>query len=415
MTPAGYTFTVPGHIRFGWGCRSGLGEAAARLGRRAILVNGGSSLARSGRRAELADILRSAGLRVETVGSAGREPDIAAVDQLVETFRQLSAGPGDVIVAAGGGATLDLAKAAAGVCPQPDARTVRDFLEGIGSGRQLTEPAMPLIAIPTTAGTGSEATRNAVVASHDPPVKKSIRSESMIPRVALVDPELTVTLPPEPTAASGLDALTQLIESYLSSRRQPLPSALCLQGIPLAVRALPAVMKNPADQEARTHMAHAALLSGMALGNSGLGLAHGVAAALGAVGNVSHGLACAVMLPAALRFNRPMCEAELARLELCCRVEVDQCGDPGISGNSSRPLDGGGQSSAAGRADLADAFLQRIEKLCRLLEIPHSLSELGIDSGQLEDLVEGSQGNSLRGNPVPVSRELLAEVLESML
>ena len=413
-----YTFTAPACLRFGWGCRHELGQLAARHGRRALLVTGGASLAASGRLAELQTSLVQAGLQVETVGTIRGEPDIAAVDELVATLRQLPAGQGDVLVGIGGGSVIDLAKAAAAVFPQSPSASVREFLEGPAGPRPLQQPALPVMALPTTAGTGSEATRNAVVAMHEPPVKKSIRDESMIPRVAIVDPELTLTVPPATTAATGMDALTQLIESFLSVRRQPLPSALCLQGVPLAARALPAVHHDPASRQARVDLSHAALLSGLALANSGLGLAHGVAAALGAQCDVPHGLACAVMLPSALRFNRQACQHQLARLEAACLASAES--DNGNHAERSAqvvPAADNIPHAPAGthEAEIADAFLLRIDDLCRLLQIPTSLGELGVGRKQLPALVEGSRGNSLRGNPVEVTPEALTVLLENLL
>jgi alcohol dehydrogenase len=246
--------------------------------------------------------------------------------------------------------------------------------------------------MPTTAGTGSEATKNAVISSYDPPFKKSLRSESMVPQIVLIDPELSVSVPPSVTAHTGMDAITQLIESYLSRRAQPIPQALCLQGLELALPAIVDAVENGRLRQPRECMAQAALLSGMALANSGLGLAHGVAAALGVHCRVPHGLACAVMLPVALEVNRDVCQAELAKLA------------------SLLP-----RRALSSEAAAADAFIEHIREIGRRLQIPSRLSELGVTREQLPDIVGSSRGNSMNGNPRDVTDGELSRILEDIL
>jgi alcohol dehydrogenase len=264
-------------------------------------------------------------------------------------------------------------------------------LEGVGRGFKILQPPLPMLAVPTTAGTGSEATKNAVISSSHPPFKKSLRSDLMVPRIVLVDPELSVSVPPEVTAHTGMDAITQLIESYISKRAKPIPQALCLQGLQLAVPALAAVVRDGSCRAGREAMAHAALLSGIALANSGLGLAHGVAAGLGALFGIRHGLACAVMLLPAMDFNRSVCERELATLgRLIC---IDDYRTD---------------------ADAADAFIRRIDELATEIGIPKRLSELGVTPEKIPALVTASQGNSLSGNPRNVSNAELTNILQAM-
>jgi alcohol dehydrogenase class IV len=262
------------------------------------------------------------------------------------------------VVAIGGGSAIDLAKACAAMATNP-APSVVDFLEGVGRGLKIVAGPLPVIALPTTAGTGSEATKNAVISSYDPP-----------------------------SAHSGLDAVTQLIESYISRRAQPIPQALAIDGLRLAVPALMGAIERPAGRPAREAMAHAALLSGMALANSGLGMAHGVAAALGVHCRVPHGLACGFMLPIALRANRPVSADRYA--ELAAAIGL------------------GGSGSAA------DAFVGRIEQLCRDVGLPTRLADLGVRREQLPDIVRSSRGNSMDGNPRPISDEELAGLLEEV-
>jgi alcohol dehydrogenase class IV len=270
--------------------------------------------------------------------------------------------------------------------------TVRDYLEGVGKGLSIERDPLPVLAIPTTAGTGSEATKNAVISSDDPPYKKSLRSDRMVPRAVLVDPELTVSAPPAVTAASGMDALTQLIESYISGRAQPLPRAMARAALPLAARSLERAVRDPSCREAREEMAHAALLSGLALANSGLGMAHGVAAALGITCGVAHGLACAVMLPAALAANREARRAEVA--EIGRLLTGERLPDE--------------EEAARAAADAARALGRRIG-------IPERLRDLGVQREQIPELVRGSRGNSMSANPRPIEDAELAGILEAML
>ena len=263
---------------------------------------------------EIRELLSAQDIEPTLVETILHEPEVHDVDRVARELRGNAANRGCFLLAIGGGAAIDLAKAAAVVATNRQSPTVADYLENVGRGLKIVEPPLPVLAMPTTAGTGAEATRNAVISSYDPPFKKSLRDDRILPRIALVDPELTVSVPPDVTAASGMDAITQLIESYISRKAQPIPQALAVQGLRLAVPAIAEAVENGRSRPARERMSHAALLSGMALANSGLGLAHGVAPALGIHCRVPHGMACAVMLPAALRINRDVRQAELATL-----------------------------------------------------------------------------------------------------
>ncbi len=326
--PGPYSLLLPREIIFGWGVRTRLGELAGVLGKRVLLVTGGRSLQQSGLLKEILDNLNAAGLQVELVGQIVSEPAIEDVDELTASMLRAQAGAGDVVIGIGGGAVLDLAKAGAAMITNARGRSVREFLEGVGQGATITTAPLPFIAVPTTAGTGTEATKNAVISVSDPACKKSLRSPLMVPAVALVDPELTMSCPFEITAHSGMDAITQLLESYISHRANRVTRALCLdglQGIPTAL--LQATKPGNAAQAraSRERMSYAALMSGMALANSGLGFAHGVAAALGALCNIPHGLACATLLPTALRVNwNCVPEADWQRLAMAMRDESDR-------------------------------------------------------------------------------------------
>src|SRR5271165_4098689 len=294
-----YDFVAPPKICFGWGRRREVGTLGRTLGRRAMILSGLPPAIASDVLGELRGLLSAQDIEPTLVETILHEPEVQDVDRVARELRGNAASRGGFVLAIGGGAAIDLAKAAAVVATNRQSHTVADYLESVGRGLRIVDPPMPVLAMPTTAGTGAEATRNAVISSYDPPFKKSLRDDRILPRIALVDPELTVTAPPEVTAASGMDAITQLIESYISRKAQPIPQALALNGLQLAVPSIVEAVENGRSRPARERMSHAALLSGMALANSGLGMAHGVAAALGIHGNVAHGLACAVMLPIA--------------------------------------------------------------------------------------------------------------------
>jgi alcohol dehydrogenase class IV len=387
-----YEFLAPPRIVFGWGRRRELGALAKTLGRRAFVVLGSRTLHRNGVWNELAKNLQQAGVEAILTFILSREPQVPDVDHLAATVRKHGAATGDFLLALGGGAAIDLAKAASALVTNRHGSSVRDFLEGVGAGLQVTETPLPLLALPTTGGTGAEATKNAVISLDDPPVKKSIRSPLMVPRVVLVDPELSVSVPPATTAWTGMDAITQLIESYICRFAKPIPQALAIHGLQKALPMVRAAVSDGTSRPAREAMAHAALLSGIALANSGLGFAHGVAAALGVYARVPHGLACAMMLPVALRVNRQVAEKPLAELA-----------------RAALPI------GSLKDADAVAKLIQHIDELCIDLNVPAKLSQVGVKPSQLDDLVHGSRGNSMNGNPRHLSDPELRKILEELL
>ncbi len=307
-TLSNYDFLAPRRIVFGWGRWREVGTLAAGLGRRAWIVVGSRSLESAGVIMELHDVLRSHGVKPVVLAHARGEPTVAEVDEAVARLRSLGAATGDLVLAFGGGSAIDLGKALAALATNSEGESVQDYLEGVGRGLKLTVRPLPVIALPTTAGTGSEATKNAVISVESPRVKKSLRSDGLVPKIVVIDPELAVGLPPTTTAHTGMDAITQLIESYISKRARPIPQALAAHGLQLALPAIVEAVENGQSRPAREAMAHAALLSGMALANSGLGLAHGVAAALGVHCNVPHGLGLRRDVA-----NGPACESRCGR------------------------------------------------------------------------------------------------------
>ena len=387
-----YEFLAPPRIVFGWGRRREVGALASTLGRRAFVVLGSRTLQKNGAWDELANLLRQAGVEPIVSALITREPEVTDVDELTAKLREHGADTGDLLLALGGGAAIDLAKAASALVTNRHGSSVRDFLEGVGKGLQVTAAPLPLLAMPTTGGTGTEATKNAVISLNDPPVKKSIRSPLMLPRIVLVDPELAVSVSAATTAWTGMDAITQLIESYVCRFAKPIPQALAIHGLQLALPMVREAVRDGTSRPAREAMAHAALLSGMALANSGLGFAHGIAAALGVYAKVPHGLACAMMLPIALRINRDVAEKPLAEL-------------------ARASLPPGSLSDGAAAQKLVD----HIDALCLDLKVPAKLSQVGVKPNQLDELVHGSRGNSMNGNPRQLTDAELRKILEECL
>jgi len=395
-----FSLALPRAVRFGWGCRAELAELIQPLGSRVWVVCGSRTLTANGSFDSLLQPLRHQGIDVRKLGTISREPTVSDVDYLAQRLCDESenlnrAATRECVMAIGGGATIDLVKAVAAMATNRQSNSVVDFLEGVGKGLTLEQPALPVVAIPTTAGTGSEATKNAVISSdsnsNGAAFKKSLRDPRLIPKLVLLDPELAVSSSPEVTAHSGMDAITQLIESFVSRRATSLTSALCLEGLTLAIPALPRLMNEPQDRPAREAMSYAAFLSGVALANSGLGLAHGVSAALGIHASVPHGLACAMLLPTAMRFNRDARPFEFAKL-------------------------GRLFGSTSNRDDVAAQFaVTFIEELCLEVGIPQRLSTLGITEQQLPAIVAGSRGNSMNGNPRDVSDDELLSLLHELL
>jgi alcohol dehydrogenase class IV len=372
-----------------------VGEAAALLGKRVWLVGGRRSLASAPHRDAVEASLARAGLAAEIVAVTAGEP---TVDDVAAALATLPPGDRDgvVVVAVGGGSAIDLAKALAALATNlPTGLGAADYdplivdrLEGVGRGIPIDVMPLPLVAVPTTAGTGAEATRNAVISCPARRFKKSLRSPLMVPRAVVVDPDLTAGCDRATVAAAGLDCITQLIESFICRVRRPLPRALVLEALPRAVRALPRVLADPSDGAARSAMSHGALLSGVALSNSGLGMAHGVAAALGVECGTPHGLACGLLLPVALAVNAAVAAADYASLE--------------------RAID---PAASAVDAIAAAAFVARIEALCGVAGLPRRLSDVGLRRERIGWLAENSGGASLRGNPVELDPATLVGIL----
>lgn len=386
-------------ITFGPGAVAELPAAVARHGRRCLLVTGGRSFDGLG----LVDLDgRLADVGVELVGQvrAPAEPGPDLIDASAATARDLGA---DVIVAIGGGSVLDTAKAVAGVARS--GTSVMDHLEGVGRGVPYSGPAIPFVAVPTTAGTGSEATRNAVITVHGPAgFKRSFRDERLVAVEAIVDPDLLAGCGRELIAANGLDALVQLLEASTSRRANPVTDALALDGL-VAVREglLPwhADPGGPNAPAARARMAYAALLSGICLANAGLGAVHGLAAPIGSLLPIAHGAACGALLVATTRVNLERLATQpdgvdgLARYARAGRVLAHL------------PPTTDDEAARVALLDLLASWTSR-------LAAPR-LGALGLTMEHVDAVLAGVSEHSLSGNPVALGREELAMILRASL
>lgn len=386
-SPTRFEFAAAGRILFGAGTIKEAGKIAAALGKRALLVTGRDT----SRSRNLGNFLSEAGVSVADY-SVFREPDIETIEQGIATARSQQC---NVVIGMGGGSAIDSAKAIAGMTTNPG--DLLDYLEVIGSGKPLANPGLPMIAIPTTAGTGSEVTRNAVLASNQHRVKVSMRSNHLLPAVALVDPELTLDLPPAITARTGLDALTQLIEPYVSSRANPFTDGLCIEGMRRAARSLRIAFLEGQNHAAREDMAIASLFGGLALANAGLGAVHGFAGALGGMFSAPHGALCAALLAPVTEMNIRAMRAREPDSESLKRFDV-----------VAQILTG----SAAAKCDDAVPWLRNLVSELQI----QPLGSYGIVKEQTSEIVQkASKASSMKANPLPLTPEELSEVLKSAL
>lgn len=433
-------------IEFGRGRFADLPERVAEIGRRVLLVTGRRSLETSGRLGPLLERLAGLGCEVERVVVDG-EPSPDLVDETVDRFRAAEI---EVVVGIGGGSVLDAAKAIAGLLRT--GTSILDHLEGVGRGIPYPGPAVPFVAVPTTAGTGSEATRNAVITRPGPDgFKRSFRDERLVARLALVDPDLLIGLSPEAIAGNGMDACTQLIESYVSTGAGAFTDGLALAGLEAArdsllpwhaavagagvAAAAPATgvgpgtsgskrsgskpsdsepsdsepsdsvpgpgrpaTATPADATApyRERMAFAALASGVCLAQAGLGAVHGIVAPLGALTGVGHGLGCGILLPATTRANlRALAERAPTSpaLRRYARIGRLLLGDPALD-------------DAAACAALPDLLTEWASRL----GLPR-LRDIGLRSEDIDWVVERSRGSSMRTNPIVLTDAEIAGIL----
>jgi alcohol dehydrogenase class IV len=382
-----FEFATAGRIVFGSGSRRGLGEIVAGLGRRVLVVGG------AGRRHDswLDPLLAEQGLiRAADIAVAG-EPTLADARAGAAAAREHRC---EVVLGLGGGSAVDAAKAIAALATQPG--DLLDYLDVIGRGRPLAAEPLPCVAVPTTAGTGSEVTKNAVLASLEQRVKVSLRSPAMLPRVALIDPELTLSLPPGITATTGLDALAQLIEPFVSVKRQPLTDAVCRTGLPRVAEALRTACSDPTRLEAREAMSLASLCGGLALANAGLGAVHGFAGPIGGMFSAAHGAVCGILLPGVMEAN------------------IAAARDRGDAETLRRYAEVARLLTAAADAS-PEAGAVWVRTLVAELAVP-PLAACGMTPADIAAVVAKSkQASSMKGNPCPLADEALASILAEAL
>jgi len=382
-----FEFATAGRIVFGRGSRRQLGGVLAEFGPRVLVVGG------AGRRhdAWLDPLLAEQGLvRAADVTVRG-EPTLELARAGAATAREARC---DVVLGLGGGSVIDAAKAIAALARQPG--DVLEYLEVIGAGRPLVAPPLPPVAVPTTAGTGAEVTKNAVLASPEHRVKVSLRNPALLPRAALVDPELTLSLPRELTAATGLDALSQLIEPFVSARRQPLTDAVCREGLSRIAPALRTACDDPTNLPAREGMSLASLCGGLALANAGLGAVHGFAGPLGGMFPAPHGAVCGILLPGVIEATIAAAGRAGDDVTLARYAEV------------GRLLTG---DAAAGPA----AAAVWVRSLVADLAIP-PLASYGVTTADIPDVVaKATVSSSMKGSPIAFPADVLAEILAAAL
>lgn len=379
-----FEFATATRIIFGAGKLKEIGGLARELGKHPLVVTGKNPA----RAQSLLSGLAAVKIRTTSFAVPG-EPTVASVEQGVACARAADC---DFVIAFGGGSAIDAGKAIAAMLTNEG--ELLDYLEVIGRGRVLSKPSAPFIAIPTTAGAGAEVTRNAVLASPEHRLKASLRSPLILPKVALVDPELTYGLAPAITASTGLDALTQLIEPYTCCRTNPMVDTLCVAGIRRAARSLRIAFTDGSNAASREGMCVASLFGGLALANAGLGAVHGFAAPIGGMFSAPHGAVCAALLPRvmvanlrALRSRSPQSDT-LSRYDEVARLVT-------------------GQSSAK-----AEDGVRWVGELVRDLQIPR-LRNYGLSEQHVPELVEkAAKASSMKANPIVLTAEELAEILQ---
>ncbi len=390
----GFFFAATPHIHFGAGKRSQLSSIIRPYGHRVLLVTGGASFDRSPLCQSLLDELNSQ-FDLHRISISG-EPSPQQVD---DTVAECSAAPPDCVVAVGGGSPVDAAKAIAGLLPSGD--SIMEYLEGVGNGKTYTGPSTPFIALPTTAGTGGEASKNAVLSViGENGFKKSFRHEQLVARHIILDPELTLSCPAKVTAACGMDAFTQLLESYLSRHASAMTDALALSGMQKVARALPAAISDSTNLPARADMLYASSVSGLTLANAGLGSVHGLASPIGAYFPIPHGDVCGSLLFEATRLN----------------IESMQAREPDNIG-LFKYAEAGRVMSADNRLNDESArhcLLALLECWTNDFDMP-LLSAYGVKETDIPKLVANASSGSMKSNPVALTDTETGALIQSRL
>ncbi len=382
-----FEFATAGRILFGPGTLNEIPTLVKPLGKRALIVcgHGGADPAR------LISFLEEGGISYCTYPVTG-EPTVQSILDGVAMAKSADA---DLVLGYGGGSVIDTGKAVSILVNNPG--NLEDYLEVIGKGLVLQNPPWPYIAVPTTAGTGSEVTRNAVIASPQHQMKVSLRSPMMLPKIALVDPELTYSLPPTTTAATGMDAVAQVLEPFVSTRANPIADGFCRQGMQSAARSLRQAYFHGEDPTAREGMAITSLMGGLALANAGLGAVHGFASPIGGLFPAPHGAICARLMAPVMEINlRAMRTRSPEHPALDRYAEAARI----LTGNPvAAPEDG----------------VQWLAELTSDLNIP-SLSAYGISQADFQEIGEkASTASSMKVNPIQLTMPELLEILEKSI
>ena len=380
-------FYAPGKIIFGPGSLNQIGIEAKRLGDKALVVLGRSAMRKSGTLDLLTHLLKENHIEYTIYENIPSDPTVETVDKGTSLTRRENC---NLVIALGGGSVLDTGKAISAMVINEG--LVADYQEIEGKGKKFQHKTIPFIAIPTTSGTGSEATINAVITNTELGLKKSIRDPWLIPEVALVDPELTLSLPPHITAICGGDALTQCIEAYLGKKSQEITDALALHAIELIGRSLVRAVKEGNNLEARKDMSMAALLSGLCLSNSGLGAAHALSHPLGVYYKIPHGLSCAVLLPYVMEYNLPVVTKKLTKMAECLGENIFSLSE----------------------TEAAQSAVEKIKEILTAVGIKENLFGWKIKEEDFPQLIKGAKGGSLDNNPRDTSDDDLTELLYKM-
>lgn len=382
-----FEFATANRIIFGPGALSEVGLLASELGSRALVVSGFA-----GHQTRVLQNLLANHDIVSEIYYVRKEPTVEIVQCGIESARDQSS---DLIIGLGGGSAIDTGKAIAALMSNEG--DIYDYLEVVGRGQNISKTPLPYIAIPTTAGTGAEVTRNAVIGSPEHKVKVSLRSPLMLPRIALIDPELTYSLPQTVTASTGMDALTQVLEPYVSKLSNPMTDALCKEGLRFAARSLERVYLDGSDQFARQEMSLVSLFGGLALANAKLGAVHGIASPLGGMFEAPHGAICARLLPSVMAVNVRALKTRGKDLDM-----LDRYNEVG------RYLTGDANANA-------DDGVEWIQALSEKLDIP-PLAAYGVRYGDIPNIIdEAARASSMRGNPIELSPAELSEIMKQAL
>ncbi len=381
-----FTFAMPASIRFGVGIHRELGKILHdEFKVKNVFIITGRHVAVSGIIEEIKVGFGEYGITTQVFAEAIPEPAVEDIDRIAGIVRQSGA---EAIIAIGGGSPLDAGKAVSMLMTHEG--SCRDYL--FGGSKQVTKPGLPLIAIPTTAGSGSEMTASSVIEDKQRGVKLSITSDYIVPKLALIDPELQIDMPPFVTATTGMDALTHAIESYVSRRENPVADVFALKAIEMIAQNLHTAVVDGRDVEARSNMALASTIAGISFMNGGLGIVHGISQTMGAVAHVSHGAANALLLPYCMRKNAKACPDKFRDIAKAMGENIE-----GLTVEEA-----------------AECACNAAFRLADSVSIPMKLKEVGVSKSMFDEIIEGTMGyRMLAINPLEIKAQDVLDILEA--